>query len=60
MERRDSGDLSLDAIMREVREALDGPSSAATNVAPVQADGAREGAARRMVEAIMRRFRQGA
>lgn len=60
MERQDSGDLSLDAIMREVREALDGSSNAATNVAPDQADGAWKGAARRIVEAITGRFRQGA
>ena len=47
MNARDSGELSLDAIMREVREALDRPS-AAPSAAP-----ARKSAVRRFADRLL-------
>lgn len=51
MKGRDSGDLSLDAIMREVREALDRPV-----VAPEDAPRDEMKGSRRFVAALMRRI----
>lgn len=49
MKGRDSGALSLDAIMREVRETLDRPA-----VAPPVAPAAEENASRRLDETLAR------
>lgn len=60
MERRDSGALSLDAIMREVREVLDRPPDVSVKAVPAPAQPPRKNTAKRIVEAIAGRFRRGA